>query len=34
MAKQINTVYNFIPGYVKCELPEGTVDVEVRMMTL
>ena len=34
MARQLNSVCNFVMGYVKCELPEDTVDVEVRMRIL
>ena len=29
MARQINTVCNLVLGYVKCKLPEDTVDVHV-----
>ena len=32
--RQINTVYSFIFGYVRCELPEYTVDVMVKVMTM
>ena len=31
MARQINTVCNFILWYVKCKLLEDTIDVEVRV---
>ena len=34
MARQVNSVCNFMLGYVRCELPEDTVDVEVRIRTL
>ena len=34
MARQINTVSNFILGYVKCELPEDSVDMMVKVSTL
>ena len=31
MARQINTVCNFVLEYVKCELPEDAVDAQVRI---
>ena len=34
MARQIGTVCNFILGYIKCELPEDTVDVLVKVRTM
>ena len=34
MARQINTACNFLMSYVKCELPEDTVDVMVKVGTL
>ena len=33
MARQINPVCNFMLGFVKCELPEDTVDIEVKIRT-
>ena len=33
MARQINPICNFVLGYLKCELPEDMVDVEVRIRT-
>ena len=34
MARQINTTCNLIMGYIKCELPEDTVDVMVKVRTV
>ena len=34
MTRQINTMCNFVLGYVKCQLSEYTVDVHVRIRTL
>ena len=34
MARQINCVCNLVLGYVKCELLEDMVDVEVKIRTL
>ena len=33
MVRQINSVCNFMLGYLKCELPEDIDDVEVRIKT-
>ena len=33
MERQINTLCNFTLGFIMCQLPEDTVDVQVRVRT-
>ena len=33
MARQINPVCDFMLGYMKCELPEDTVKVDIKIRT-